>query len=202
MILYYLAVSMERPVSGPSRRVGVFGASGGVGSQVVEQALARGHGLVAFVRTPGKLTLRDAKLSVVADELGDRNAIDAVVRGADAVINALRPSLNRRANGMPLVQGTQNIADAMRAAGVGTLRRHRDAEHARSARPPQPARHRRAGDGAGAASARVPGAARDVADRDRQRPRVDDRARHPPDRRPGEGQLSGPASWAATSSEA
>jgi nucleoside-diphosphate-sugar epimerase len=104
--------------SGDSKRVVVFGGSGGVGSQVVEQALAQGHGVVAFVRTPGKLMLRDAKLTVAAGELGDRSAIDAAVRGAEAVISALDPSLDRRATGMPLVQGTRNIVDAMLAAGV------------------------------------------------------------------------------------
>ena len=42
----------------------------------------------------------------------------AAVRGADAVISALGPSLERRATGMPLVPGTQNVVDAMEAAGV------------------------------------------------------------------------------------
>jgi putative NADH-flavin reductase len=111
-------VSTTTSKSGDSRRVVVFGGSGGVGSQVVEQALAQGHGVVAFVRTPGKLRLRDAKLTVGAGELGDRSAIDAAVRGAEAVISALGPSLDRRATGMPLVQGTRNIVDAMLAARV------------------------------------------------------------------------------------
>ena len=70
------------------------------------------------MRTPDKLEVTDPKLTLVTGELSDRAAIDAAVRGADAVIGALGPSLNRRATGMPLVQGTQNIVDAMRAAGV------------------------------------------------------------------------------------
>jgi uncharacterized protein YbjT (DUF2867 family) len=88
-----------------SRRVLVFGASGGVGRQVVEQALGCGHEVTAVARTPGRL-VSDPKLTVVAGELGNREAIDAAVRGADAVITALGPSLERRATGMPLVQGT------------------------------------------------------------------------------------------------
>jgi putative NADH-flavin reductase len=100
------------------KRVVVLGASGGVGRQVVEQALGRDHEVIAVVRTPGKLAVSDSKLSVVTAELSNRGAIDAAVRGADAVISALGPSLDRRATGMPLVQGTRNIVDAMEAARV------------------------------------------------------------------------------------
>ena len=101
------------------RRVVVFGASGGIGRRVVEQALARGHEVVAVVRTPGKLALSGPHLTVVPAELEDRSAIGAAVRGADAVISALGPSLDRKATGMPLIEGTRNIVDAMRAGGVG-----------------------------------------------------------------------------------
>jgi putative NADH-flavin reductase len=96
----------------------VFGASGRVGQQVVEQALSRGREVVAVVRSPGKLTASDPKLTAIAAELNDRDAIDAAVRSAQGVISALGPSLDRHATGMPLVQGTQNIVDAMRSAEV------------------------------------------------------------------------------------
>ena len=38
--------------------------------------------------------------------------------GADAVISALGPSLDRKATGMPLVEGTRTILEAMRSEGV------------------------------------------------------------------------------------
>jgi len=104
--------------SADSRRVVVFGASGGIGREVVEQALGRGHDVVAVVRSPDKLTVSHPTLTVVTCELTDRVAVDAAVQGVVAVISALGPSLDRRAVGMPLVQGTRNIVDAMRAAGV------------------------------------------------------------------------------------
>ena len=111
-------MSTTSSVSGDAKRIAVFGASGGVGRHVVEQALSRGYEVVGFVRSPGKLTVNDARLTVVTGELSDRETIDAAVRGAEGVISALGPSLDRRATGMPLVQGTRNIVDAMRAAGV------------------------------------------------------------------------------------
>jgi len=109
------------PVSDRSdepRRVVVFGASGGVGRHVVEQALKRGHEVVAVVRSPGTLTITDPGLTVVTAELTDQEAIGAAVSGADAVISALGPSLDRKAKAMPLVEGTRTIVAAMKAAGI------------------------------------------------------------------------------------
>jgi putative NADH-flavin reductase len=109
---------MTSSASSEPKRIVVFGASGGIGRHVVEQGLARGHEVFAVVRTPGKLALSDPRLTVVAAELSDREAIAAAVGGADAVISALGPSLDRKATGMPLIGGTRNIIDAMRAADV------------------------------------------------------------------------------------
>ena len=103
---------------GAPRRIVVFGASGRIGRPVVEQALNRGDEVTAFVRSPSKLTLSDPKLTVLAGELSDNAAVDAAVRAASGVISALGPSLDRRAVGTPLVEGTRNIVEAMRAAGV------------------------------------------------------------------------------------
>jgi putative NADH-flavin reductase len=96
----------------------VFGATGGVGREVVTQALAAGHHVTAYVRNPAKLTVTDASLTVITGELTDRDAVQRAVHGADAVISALGPSLDRKATGMPLVDGTRIIVEAMRAEGV------------------------------------------------------------------------------------
>jgi hypothetical protein len=55
---------------------------------------------------------------VTAHELSDRDAVQRGVHSADAVISALGPSLDRKATGMPLVEGTHTIVDAMRTEGV------------------------------------------------------------------------------------
>src|SRR3954451_15937881 len=96
----------------------VFGAPGGVGRQVVTQALYAGHDVRAYVRDAAKLDLTHPKLTVITSELTDRNGVQRAVSGADAVISALGPSLDRKATGAPLVGGTRTIVDAMMAEGV------------------------------------------------------------------------------------
>jgi putative NADH-flavin reductase len=99
-------------------RLTVFGATGGVGRQVVTQALDAGHDVRAYVRDAAKLDLTHPKLTVITGELNDRDGVQRAVRGADAVISALGPSLDRKATGTPLVGGTRTIVDAMMAEGV------------------------------------------------------------------------------------
>jgi putative NADH-flavin reductase len=96
----------------------VFGATGGVGREVVNQALDRGDHVTAYVRNPAKLTIGHPNLTLIAGELTDREAVQRAVYGADAVISALGPSLDRKATGMPLVDGTRTIVDAMQSEGV------------------------------------------------------------------------------------
>jgi putative NADH-flavin reductase len=96
----------------------VFGATGGVGREVVTRALDAGHHVTAYLRNPAKLTVTHPNLTVITGELTDRDAVQRAVHGADAIISALGPSLDRKATGMPLVEGTRTIVDAMRAEGV------------------------------------------------------------------------------------
>jgi putative NADH-flavin reductase len=55
---------------------------------------------------------------VITGELTDRDAVQRAVHGADAIISALGPSLDRKATGMPLVEGTRTIVDAMGTEGI------------------------------------------------------------------------------------
>jgi putative NADH-flavin reductase len=99
-------------------RVTVFGASGNIGRHVVDQLLAAGHTVTAYVRNPAKLTTRHPNLGVIEGELDDSGGIARAVSGADAVISALGPTLRRRATGTPVADGTRNMVGAMEAAGV------------------------------------------------------------------------------------
>ena len=96
-------------------RIAVFGATGGTGQQVVQQALAGGHAVTALVRDPARLAQHDVRLTVVQGDVLDRSRVDETIAGADAMI----VSLGNTANNPDYVvsRGTQVIVDAMTDAG-------------------------------------------------------------------------------------
>jgi len=67
----------------------IFGATGGTGRQLVEQALAQGHEVTAFVRNPAKMTTQHEKLRVVKGNIMDCHSVGAAVAGQDAIFSAL-----------------------------------------------------------------------------------------------------------------
>jgi uncharacterized protein YbjT (DUF2867 family) len=73
-------------------RLTVFGATGGIGTEVVRQALARSHEVIAVVRDPARLAVPPAAtLTVVTADVMDPPAIKPALDGADAVASALGP---------------------------------------------------------------------------------------------------------------
>jgi putative NADH-flavin reductase len=99
--------------------VTVFGATGAIGSLTVNELLANGHTVTAYARNPNKIPAEwGNRISVIIGELSDADAIDRAVAGADVVVSALGPSLDRKAADMPLIEGTRNILDAIKRHGV------------------------------------------------------------------------------------
>ncbi len=101
-------------------RITVFGATGGTGRHVVEQALGAGHQVVAVVRDPARLPVPAADgLTVVTARLDDQESVERAVDGADAVVDALGSHgtgpTTVRADAAPV------IIAAMRATGVRRL---------------------------------------------------------------------------------
>jgi len=99
--------------------VTVFGATGAIGSLTVDELLAAGHTVTAYARNPAKVPARwGENVRVVIGEMSDAAAIDTAVAGTDAVVSALGPSMDRKATGLPLVEGTRHILESMKRHGV------------------------------------------------------------------------------------
>jgi uncharacterized protein YbjT (DUF2867 family) len=93
----------------------IFAATGGIGRQLLEQAIAAGHDVTVVVRNPGKLT-QDVR-TVTADLAApDPAVLESAVAGADAVLSGLGPRSNADAG--IVSQGTRAMVAAMQATGV------------------------------------------------------------------------------------
>jgi putative NADH-flavin reductase len=69
----------------------VIGATGGTGEEIVQQALARGHRVTAFVRSPATATFRQERLSVFKGNVMDENQLSKAMQNHDAIVSALGP---------------------------------------------------------------------------------------------------------------
>jgi len=96
-------------------KIAVFGATGGTGKQVVQQALAAGDQVAALVRDPAKLAIGNANLNLVTGNVLDAAKVEETLAGVDAVV----VSLGNTSDNPDFVvsQGTQVIVDAMKRLG-------------------------------------------------------------------------------------
>jgi putative NADH-flavin reductase len=97
--------------------VTVFGATGGVGKELVKQGLQRGYAITAVVRDARRLPLTGRGLRVVTiAALDDPGTLIPVIRGSDAVLSALGP--HGRKDGPVVSSSTRAIVSAMDACST------------------------------------------------------------------------------------
>ncbi|OKK19088.1 epimerase [Streptomyces sp. CB00455] len=105
-------------------RITVFGATGGVGHEVVRKALAAGHEVTAVVRDPARLDVpaQDRLHVAVVPALTDEDALVPLLEGRSAVISALGAASNRQAKAAPVTgPAVRAVLGAMDRAGVRRL---------------------------------------------------------------------------------
>jgi putative NADH-flavin reductase len=98
----------------------VFGATGGTGTALVEQALAAGHEVTAVVRDPARMKVaRHPRLRVVTADVMDPASIAPALAGTDAAVNTVGP----HGLGRTTIQqdAVRSILQAMHQAGARRL---------------------------------------------------------------------------------
>lgn len=98
----------------------VPGATGNVGRMVVQQALERGHKVVAITRNPAALTDEHPRLQTEAIDVLDADTVRPVLAGIDAVISCIGIGASKTPTTL-YSQGTRNLIDGMAAHGVERL---------------------------------------------------------------------------------
>jgi putative NADH-flavin reductase len=100
-------------------KIVIFGASRGLGLQVVKQALEGGHLVTAFVRSPDAFDVQHANLRVCKGDSMDMLAVEEAIARQEAVISALGPTRPPAPHMMET--SAKNIVAAMQKHGVRRL---------------------------------------------------------------------------------
>ena len=98
----------------------VFGASGPTGIQVVRQALALEHRVIAVTRKPADYPLDSPLLKAVGANVTDLDGVERALSGSEAVISTFGVPYSLK----PITvysQGVANIARAMTSLGITRL---------------------------------------------------------------------------------
>ncbi|MHA4811207.1 NAD(P)-dependent oxidoreductase [Flavitalea flava] len=97
----------------------VFGATGGTGKLVVEQALQAGHQVTVVVRDPDKLAIRHQQLKIIKGDVFQQNSFGDAIKGQDAVVSCL--GVRKIGPTTVYSEGIRNIMEAMQEANIKRL---------------------------------------------------------------------------------
>ncbi|MBP1614605.1 MAG: NmrA-like family protein [Bacteroidetes bacterium] len=103
------------------KKIVLIGASGFVGSAILNEALNRGHQVTAVVRNPDKISTKHANLTITKGDVSSVEAVKVLSKGADAVISAYNPGWTNPDIYEETLKNYSAILNGVKAAGVKRL---------------------------------------------------------------------------------
>lgn len=112
------------------KSVVLIGASGFVGTAILNELLSRGHKVTAVVRNPKKINVTNSNLEIVKTDVSDTNVMVEICKGKDAIISAYNPGwanpdiYEETLRNYPLILDAAKRSGAKRllcVGGAGTL---------------------------------------------------------------------------------
>jgi putative NADH-flavin reductase len=101
-------------------KIALIGATGFVGSAVLNELLRRGHSVTVLARNPAKLTHRDG-MAVAPADAQDAGQVARAAAGHDALVSAYNPGWTVPDIHDQFLKGTRAIIDGSKQAGVRRL---------------------------------------------------------------------------------
>ena len=97
----------------------VYGATGEVGSHVVQEALDRGHRVTAVSRTPDQFEMQHDHLAVVKGDLLNPASVAEIVAGQDVVVLSVRGVIGDSGSPTSALQfiAAENLVDVLSRQG-------------------------------------------------------------------------------------
>lgn len=99
-------------------KITVYGASGRIGTRIVQEALNRGHHVTGVARTPADIAIKNANLKVVAGDVTDSDAVARQVRGQDVVVSAIGGGTPATPQDSIEYRATVSLAKALQSLGA------------------------------------------------------------------------------------
>lgn len=102
-------------------KIALIGATGFVGSAVLNEALNRGYKVTAIARDTSKIITKSERLTLVNADVYDTEALAKTVKGHDAVVNTFNAGWTNPNLYDDFIKGSESIQQAVKLAGVKRL---------------------------------------------------------------------------------
>lgn len=103
------------------KNVVLIGASGFVGTAILNELLTRGHKVTAIVRNPQKINIKSSNLAVIKADVSDTSTLINTCKDKDAVISAYNPGWTNPNIYEETLRNYPLILDAVKQSGVKRL---------------------------------------------------------------------------------
>lgn len=103
------------------KKIVLIGATGFVGSAILNEALNRGIKVTAVVRNPEKVKISNSDLKIVTADVSSATTVAEVAQGADAVISAYNPGWSNPDIYNETLKTYPAILEGVKKAGVKRL---------------------------------------------------------------------------------
>jgi putative NADH-flavin reductase len=100
------------------KKIALIGASGFIGSAILNEALSRGIKVTAIVRNTDKIKVINENLTVKKGDIFDAEALSKLLTGKDAVISSYNPGWKNPEIVKDTIRGYKSILEAVRKSGV------------------------------------------------------------------------------------
>ena len=102
-------------------KIALIGASGFVGSKILDELLNRNHEVKVIVRHPEKISVSNHLLTTVKADVFNENNLAEVLKGCDVVVSAYNPGWTNPNIYDDFMKGAAAIQNATKMAGVKRL---------------------------------------------------------------------------------
>lgn len=103
------------------KKIVLIGASGFVGSAILNEALNRGIQVTAVVRNPENIKVKNKNLIVKQGDIFSSDMVSKLIEGADAVISAYNPGWTNPNIAEDTLKGYKSIIAGVKKSGVKRL---------------------------------------------------------------------------------